>query len=94
MLPDNIDDLFRDQLDGHATPPGPDLWARLQAQPGAEPAAETPRPERLDQLFQQRLHTHATPPARELWERLEVPIREDPVQLGEVRQGYAANDDD
>ena len=71
MLPDNIDDLFRDQLDGHATPPGPDLWARLQAQPGAEPAAETPRPERLDQLFQQRLHTHATPPARELWERLE-----------------------
>ena len=25
---------------------------------------------------------------------LEVPIREDPVQLGEVRQGYAANDDD
>lgn len=76
MHPDNIDDLFRGKLDGHETPPGDDLWARLQAQPASEPAASGPSPaapsaERLDQLFQTRLHAHATPPARELWERLE-----------------------
>ncbi|GAB2870495.1 hypothetical protein [Hymenobacter ruber] len=77
MLPDNIDDLFRGKLDGHATPPGDDLWARLQAQPAAEPAASVPAPtdapnsDRLDQLFQSRLQAHATPPGHELWERLE-----------------------
>ncbi|GAB3866346.1 hypothetical protein GCM10028824_06800 [Hymenobacter segetis] len=68
MLPeDNIDDLFRRQLDGHATPPGDDLWARLQA---SAPQPESHEP-RLDELFQKRLAAHATPPRRELWERLE-----------------------
>ncbi len=75
MLPDNIDDLFRAKLDGHATPPGDALWARLQASPAADPSANqspTSAPdERLDSLFQTRLSTHTTPPARELWERLE-----------------------
>ena len=74
MLPENIDDLFRDKLDGHATPPCDALWARLQAQPSTEadpePGTET-TDERLDQLFQARLNTHPTPPAREHWERLE-----------------------
>ncbi|OGX86952.1 hypothetical protein [Hymenobacter glacialis] len=69
MPPEDIDDLFRQQLDGHPTPPADDLWARLQAQPAADAAA--PGPERLDHLFQQGLNGHATPPARELWERLE-----------------------
>ncbi len=63
MLPDNIDDLFRQQLDGHATPPTPDLWARLQL-----PAADT---DPVDAVFQDGLRSHATPPRRELWERLE-----------------------
>ena len=31
MPTDNLDDLFRDRLAGHATPPGEALWARLQA---------------------------------------------------------------
>lgn len=63
MLPDTIDDLFRQQLDGHATPPAPDLWARLQL-----PAAET---DPVDATFQAGLRGHATPLRRELWERLE-----------------------
>ncbi|MBH8557070.1 hypothetical protein [Hymenobacter negativus] len=68
MLPeDNIDDLFRRQLDGHATPTGDDLWARLQAS-APQPEAHDPR---LDELFQKNLAAHATPPRRELWERLE-----------------------
>jgi hypothetical protein len=76
MSLENIDDLFRGKLDGHETPPGDDLWARLAAQPAAGPTASSPVPEapsaeRLDQLFQTRLTAHATPPARELWERLE-----------------------
>jgi hypothetical protein len=62
MLPDNIDDLFRQKLDGHATPPAPDLWARL-----ALPADTDP----VDATFQDGLRGHATPPRRELWERLE-----------------------
>ncbi|MDQ2770658.1 MAG: hypothetical protein M3Y54_09170 [Bacteroidota bacterium] len=75
MSTENIDDLFRRQLGDHATPPGDDLWARLQAGPDAaapipEPTAVV-APERIDQLYQQRLTTHATPPAREIWERLE-----------------------
>ena len=68
MLPeDNIDDLFRRQLDGHATPPGDDLWARL---PNITPQPDAHDP-RLDELFRQNLSTHATPPRREFWERLE-----------------------
>lgn len=68
MLPkDNIDDLFRRQLDGHATPPGDGLWARLQ---NSAPQPEAPDA-RLDELFQKNLAAHATPPRRELWERLE-----------------------
>ncbi|MGY3087181.1 cytoskeletal protein RodZ [Hymenobacter sp. UYAg731] len=68
MLPDdNIDDLFRRQLDGHATPPGDDLWARLQNS-APQPEAHDPH---LDELFQKGLGPHATPPRRELWERLE-----------------------
>lgn len=63
MLPDNIDDLFRQKLDGHATPPAPDLWARL-----ALPSADT---DPVDAAFQEGLRGHATPPRRELWERLE-----------------------
>jgi hypothetical protein len=67
MLPpdnlDNIDDLFRQELDGHATPPAPDLWARL-----ALPATEA---DPVDTTFQNGLRGHATPPRRELWERLE-----------------------
>ncbi|MBF9220365.1 hypothetical protein [Hymenobacter ruricola] len=72
MFPEDIDDLFREKLDGHATPPGDAdaLWARLQATPAEEPAAPAPDP-RLDQLFQRTLSGHATPPRRELWERLE-----------------------
>lgn len=74
MSTENIDDYFRSQLGGHETPPGADLWARLQAGPGA--AADAPAPsadtsEQVDQLFRQRLHAHPTPPSRELWERLE-----------------------
>ncbi|WP_035560621.1 hypothetical protein [Hymenobacter sp. IS2118] len=68
MLPENIDDLFRDKLDGHATPPADALWARLQAGAAATPDAPT---ERLDELFRQGLNAHATPPGRALWERLE-----------------------
>jgi hypothetical protein len=63
MLPEDIDDLFRQKLDGHATPPSADLWARLQL-----PAADK---EPLDSLFRDGLNAHVTPPRRELWERLE-----------------------
>ncbi|AWM32045.1 hypothetical protein [Hymenobacter nivis] len=71
MLPENIDDLFRDGLDGHATPPDPALWARLANATnaaGAPPAADDAR---LDGLFRAGLAAHATPPDRALWERLE-----------------------
>lgn len=63
MLPDTIDDLFRQKLDGHATPPAPNLWARL-----ALPQADA---DPVDATFQEGLRAHATPPRRELWERLE-----------------------
>lgn len=78
MQPDNIDDLFRQQLGGHATPPPADLWARLQ-----QPAKEEP----LDLQFRATLGSHATPPRREVWERLEDehlrprPRRQRPVVL-------------
>ena len=65
MQPDNLDDLFRQQLGGHATPPPADLWARLQA--SQQPEAAEP----LDLQFQVALGDHATPPRREVWERLE-----------------------
>lgn len=65
MNSEDIDDLFRQQLDGHASPPSDDLWARLQL-PGP-----TAAPEPLDTLFREGLQAHATPPRRELWERLE-----------------------
>ena len=72
MLPENIDDLFRDKLDGHATPPGEALWARLQAEPSAAPdVAPDPGADRLDHLFRQQLNGHATAPDRAVWERLE-----------------------
>ena len=66
MKSENIDDLFRQQLDGHATPPPPDLWARLSL-----PAAPAPEAAPLDELFRAGLAAHATSPRRELWERLE-----------------------
>ena len=56
MSTENIDDLFRDRLDGHASPPGEALWARLQAEtgqstpgaaagaPGLAPASPAPTP--------------------------------------------------
>jgi hypothetical protein len=69
MNSEDIDDLFRQKLDGHASPPGDDLWARLQL-PGSAAEAE-PAAEPLDTLFRAGLHGHATPPRRELWERLE-----------------------
>ena len=67
MPPEDIDDLFRDQLAGHATPPGHALWARLQADADA---ADAPT-ERLDERFRTALTGHPTPPGRGLWERLE-----------------------
>lgn len=70
MASEDIDDLFRDALDDHATPPGEALWARLQARTQADASADAGA-ERIDQLFQQGLNTHATPPGRALWERLE-----------------------
>ena len=68
-----LDDLFRQQLDGHASEPGPDLWARLQARTAAEDAngAAPPAADPLDARFRAGLAGYATPPRRELWERLE-----------------------
>ena len=68
MLPENIDDLFQDKLDGHATPPGDALWARLQTERNTAPE---PSADRLDHLFRQRLDSHATAPGRAVWEHLE-----------------------
>lgn len=62
MTPADLDDLFRQQLDGHATPPGPGLQQRL---------AELAEAERLDTLFRTGLGSHASQPRRALWERLE-----------------------
>lgn len=62
MASHDLDDLFRQQLDGHATPPGPGLQQRL---------AELAEAERLDTLFRTGLGSHASQPRRALWERLE-----------------------
>ncbi|QKG56367.1 hypothetical protein GKZ68_06790 [Hymenobacter sp. BRD128] len=62
MPSDNLDDLFRQQLGQHATPPGEDLQHRL---------AELAAAERLDAHFRTGLGSHASQPRRELWERLE-----------------------
>ena len=62
MPSDNLDDLFRQQLGSHATPPSADLQRRL---------AELAEAERLDALFRTGLGSHASQPRRELWERLE-----------------------
>jgi len=62
MASDNLDDLFRQQLGQHATPPSPELARRL---------AELAEAERLDALFRTGLGSHASQPRRELWERLE-----------------------
>lgn len=70
MPPEDIDDLFRESLAGHASPPGDELWARLQAQTTAGADNEA-NGKRLDQLFRQGLNAHATPPGRKLWERFE-----------------------
>ncbi|GAA4498748.1 hypothetical protein GCM10023172_16290 [Hymenobacter ginsengisoli] len=59
---DNLDDLFRQQLGQHATPPSADLARRL---------AELAEAERLDARFRTGLGSHASQPRREVWERLE-----------------------
>ncbi|MGI4833526.1 MAG: hypothetical protein ACRYFK_08710 [Janthinobacterium lividum] len=66
-----LDDLFRQQLDGHATPPPADLWARLQAQAAAPATSNGAAADPLDAQFRAGLAGHATPPRRALWERLE-----------------------
>ena len=58
----NLDDLFRQQLGQHASPPGADLQRRL---------AELAEAERLDALFRAGLQGHASQPRRAVWERLE-----------------------
>jgi|GEM_PF-876880 len=65
-----LDDLFRQELNGHASEPGADLWARLQARTAAESAAPADA-DPVDARFRTGLAGHATPPRRELWERLE-----------------------
>lgn len=62
MASDNLDDLFRQQLGQHATPPSPELARRL---------AELAEAERLDALFRTGLGSHASQPRRAVWERLE-----------------------
>lgn len=62
MPSDNLDDLFRQQLGQHATPPSADLARRL---------AELAEAERLDTLFRTGLAGHASQPRRAVWERLE-----------------------
>jgi hypothetical protein len=62
MASNDLDDLFRQQLGGHATPPGDDLQRRL---------AELAEAERLDNLFRAGLGSHASQPSRAVWERLE-----------------------
>ena len=62
MPANDFDDLFRQQLGGHATPPGPDLQRRL---------AELAEAERLDARFRAGLGDHASLPPRAVWERLE-----------------------
>jgi hypothetical protein len=70
MLPEDIDDLFRQQLDGHATPPSEALWARLYRPLPAE-GAHDDADDSVDTLLRAGLGGHASQPRRELWERLE-----------------------
>ena len=70
MLPEDIDDLFRQNLDGHATPPSDALWARLH-QPPAATHDDGDGDDAVDTLFRAGLGGHASQPRRELWERLE-----------------------
>ena len=62
MPSNDLDDLFRQQLGQHATPPSADLARRL---------AELAEAERLDTLFRTGLAGHASQPRRAVWERLE-----------------------
>ncbi len=61
-MSDELDDLFRQQLGSHATPPDAALAQRL---------AELAAAERLDARFRAGLGAHMSAPRRELWERLE-----------------------
>ena len=70
-----LDDLFRQQLGPHATPPGADLQRRL---------AELAAAERLDTRFRAGLGSHASPPRRALWERLEDEHLHPPVRRRRV----------
>ncbi|WP_223649778.1 hypothetical protein [Hymenobacter psoromatis] len=79
MASDNdLDDLFRQQLGPHATPPSADLQRHL---------AELAEAERLDSLFRAGLGSHASPPRRALWERLEDEHLHPPVRR---RRGIVA----
>ena len=72
MPTDNeLDDLFRQQLGAHATPPGADVQRRL---------AELAAAERLDAQFRAGLGSHASRPRRALWERLEDEHLRPPVR--------------
>ena len=71
MLPEDIDDLFRQKLDGHATPPSDALWARLHQPPPAATHDDGDGDDAVDTLFRAGLGGHASQPRRELWERLE-----------------------
>ena len=71
----NLDDLFRQQLGPHATPPGADLQRRL---------AELAAAERLDAQFRAGLGGHASRPRRALWERLEDEHLHPPVRRRRV----------
>ncbi len=80
MPPDNdLDDLFRQQLGPHATPPGADLQRRL---------AELAAAERLDAQFRAGLGNHASRPRRALWERLEDEHLHPPVRRRRVAAAW------
>ena len=70
-MSNELDDLFRQQLGPHATPPGADLQRRL---------AELAAAERLDAQFRAGLGSHASRPRRALWERLEDEHLRPPVR--------------
>ena len=70
-LDNDLDDLFRQQLGPHATPPGAALQRRL---------AELAEAERLDSLFRAGLENYVSQPRRALWERLEDEHLHPPVR--------------